>query len=462
MQLTSFAANIRKLSKSRPNFRRDRVAFLLDVAASDTDVSRVPLLGGAALFKASVITSAEMAREVLVEQGDAFVKGPGLSYFARPLLGNGLLSSEREFHRRQRRMMAPAFVHKRIAEYADVIAARTEAAQAGFVDGATVDVAAAAMRLTLEIVGVTLFGAEVGPEADQIGEALTAAMEHAVGALRSFIPIPPTWPTPANRRGLAAIARLDETVYRLIDERRRTGNDRGDFLSMLLFAQDEDDGGTMTNKQVRDEAMNIFLAGHETTANALAWAFHLLAQHPDVRTRLEHEVDTVLGGRTPSLADLKSMPYSLAVFKEAMRRYPPAYVVARRATRPVDVLGHRVAKNEICVVNIIGMHHRAKYFPDPMRFDPSRFLPENEQALAKQAFLPFGAGARICIGNHFALLEGQLALVAMVQRVRLDRLPGAPEVLTEPLITLRPRGGMPMRVTRRMPARAEEPRARAS
>jgi cytochrome P450 len=347
--------------------------------------------------------------------------------------------------------MAPAFVHKRIAEYATVIAARAEVAQAAMPDGQTVDLSAAMMRLTLEIVGATLFGAEVGAEADEIGEALTAAMEHATNALRSVVPIPPTWPTPANRRGLAAIARLDKTVYRLIEERRRSGKDHGDFLSMLLLAQDEGTSAAgMTDKQVRDEAMNIFLAGHETTANALAWAFYLIAQHPAARERLEAEVSAALGGRTPTLADLPAMPYALAVLKEAMRLYPPAYIVARRATRDVTLTGGvRVARNEVCMVNIIGMQRRATYFPEPTRFDPERFLPENEKRLAKQAFLPFGAGPRICIGNHFALLEGQLAIATLAQRVRLDLPAGAPPVDMEPLITLRPKGGMPMRVSRR-------------
>ncbi len=444
---TKAASAAVSMFKTRRRFREDRAGFLLDLAARDLDVVPVRWWGG--LIKVHIIQSAELAHEVLVEHADAFVKGFGLSYFARPLLGNGLLTSERDFHRRQRRMMAPAFVHKRIAEFAGVIGARAEAAQRGFADGATVDVAAAMMRLTLEIVGATLFGAEVGPEADEIGAALTAALEHATSAVRAAIPIPPTWPTPGNRRGLAAIARLDATVYRLIEERRRSGVDKGDFLSMLLAAQDEDDGSVMTDRQVRDEAMNIFLAGHETTANALAWTFYLLAHHPEVRARLEREVDGALEGRTPTLADLGRMPYTLAVLKESMRLYPPAFVVARRATRDVTLRGQRVRKNELCLINIIGMQRRARYFPDPERFHPDRFLPENEKDLTKQAFLPFGAGPRICIGNHFALLEGHLALAAITQRVRLDRLPGAPPVAMDPLMTLRPKGGIPMRVTRR-------------
>ncbi|APR81415.1 cytochrome P450 [Minicystis rosea] len=432
----------------RLRFRRgNRVDSLLEMARHHGDVVRVPWFGG--IVKANIISSADMAHEVLVEQADAFVKGYGLSYFARPLLGNGLLTSERDFHRRQRRMMAPAFVHKRIADYATVIGQRAEATQQGFRDGAVVDFSAAMMRMTLEIVGATLFGAEVGEEAEEIHEALTAAMEQATSAIRAIIPIPPSWPTPGNRRGHRAIARLDRTVYRLIEERRREGGDRGDFLSMLLLAQDEDDGSVMTDKQVRDEAMNIFLAGHETTANALAWGFYLLAQHPEIRERLEREVDAALEGRTPTLADLPRLPFALQVFKEAMRLYPPAFVVARRATRDVIIGGHRMAKNELAIINIIGMHHRPAYYVDPERFDPDRFAPEHEKAMNKRAFLPFGAGPRVCIGNHFAMLEGHLAVAALAQRVRLDLAPGSARVEPEPLITLRPRGGVPMIVRRR-------------
>ena len=241
-------------------------------------------------------------------------------------------------------------------------------------------------------------------------------------------------------------------MYRLIEERRRDGADRGDFLSMLLLAQEEGGGGGVSDRQVRDEAIHIIQARHETTANALTWAFYLLAQHPDARARLEGEVDAALGGRTPTLADLGALPFTLAVFKETMRLYPPAYMVARRALRDVSLHGHPVAKNDLCVVNVIGMHRRPDFFPEPSRFDPERFLPENEKRLAKQAYLPFGAGQRVCIGNHFALLEGHLTLAALAQRVRLDLLPGSARVETEPLITLRPKGGMPMRATRQWPA----------
>ncbi len=423
-----------------------RVDFLLTVPRRHGPIARMSLWGG--LVQSQLVTDPAIAHAVLVEQSDAFMKGLALSYFMKPMLGDGLLSSEGAFHRKQRRMLAPSFMPKRLADYATTIADRSEAAQRTLRDGASVDVNTLMMRLTLEIVGATLFGAEVGAEAEEVHGALTDAMAQMSRMVRSVIPIPPTWPTPGNRRGLRAVARLDRIIYGLIEERRRAGGERHDFLSMLLAARDEA-GGAMTDKQVRDEAMTIFLAGHETTANALTWTFYLLAKHPAVRDRLERELDAHLGGRTPTLADLAKLPYAMMVFKEAMRLYPPAYVIARRALRDVDIEGRHIPKGNLVVINIIGMHHDPVLFPDPERFDPERFTPEAEKALPKNAFLPFGAGPRVCIGNHFALMEGHLALATLAQRVRFELPPSAPPAEMEPLVTLRPRGGMPMTAHRR-------------
>ncbi len=425
-------------------YREDRFRFLTDLA------DRGPILRARmGAFPLVLVTSAEISHEALVEKDADFMKGFGLSVFGRPLLGNGLLTSEGSVHRKQRKLMAPAFVQKRIAEYATEISARTEAAQAPWRDGETVDVAEAMMRLTLEIVGKTLFDAEIGHESAEIGEALTLAMQHIIGSLSSLVPIPPTWPTPRNRRNQGSIDRLDKIVYGMIREHREGGRDRGDFLSMLLLAQDEDDGSTMTDKQVRDEAMTIVLAGHETTANALAWTFYLLAQYPAVRARLEAEVDGVLAGRSPTLADLPKLPYALQIMKEAMRLYPPVYVFARRALHDVTLGGHAVPKGQMVLFNVAGIHRASRYFAEPNRFDPDRFTPAAEKAMQRQTYMPFGAGSRVCIGNHFALMEGQLVLTALAQRLRFDPLPGARRVDTEPLITLRPRGGLPMRAQRR-------------
>jgi len=432
---------------SLPAFRNDRIAFLHRVADEQGDVARARF----GMVPVWILSTAELVQKVLVEHADAFMKGYGMSVFGKPLLGDGLLTSEGELHKRQRRLLAPAFAQKRLAGYAPIMTHLAEATARALDDGATVDVSQIMMRLTLEIAGKTLFGSEIGDEAIEIAQAITEAMEYMITSLNATIPLPPSVPTPRRRRVDKAIARLDETVYRLIRERRAAANDTGDFLSMLLLAQDEGGGG-MSDKQVRDEAMTIFIAGHETTANALSWTFYLLGRHPAARTRLEGELAATLAGRTPTLADLPRLPYTLQVFKEAMRLYPPAYLTTRRALRDIMIGDVPVKKNEVVMLNIAGLHRRKAHFPEPHRFDPDRFAPEAEKKLPRLAFMPFGAGPRVCIGNHFALMEGHLVLATLAQRLRFDPQPGSRRVDPEPLVTLRPGGGMPMLVTRRVSA----------
>ncbi len=427
--------------------RRDRAAVAIRVAREFGDIAELR----AGVMRLTMITSPELVHELLVEKVDDFIKAPGLSYFAKPLLGEGLLTSERDFHKKQRRMMSPMFLHKRIASYAEVMVERTARFAERLRDGQELDVSAAMMALTLEIVGKTLFDAEVGDEAEEIGEAVTAVMEHLMGMLSSVVPTPRSWPTPSNLRNRRAIARLDETIFRMIRERRREGVDKGDLLSMLLLARDEAESSAssdrMDDQQVRDEAMTLFLAGHETTANALSWAFYLLSQNPAAQERMHREIDA-LEGATPTLALLERLPYTLAVFKEAIRLYPPAYVIGRLAVRDTTIGGYRVPKRSVVVVGIIGMHRRPSLFADPDRFEPERFLPEREKTIPKYAYLPFGAGPRICIGNHFALMEGHLLLATLAQRVRFEVRLGL-RVEAEPLVTLRPKGGIPVQVRRR-------------
>ncbi|HEY8079613.1 MAG TPA: cytochrome P450, partial [Labilithrix sp.] len=219
--------------------------------------------------------------------------------------------------------------------------------------------------------------------------------------------------------------------------------DRGDLLSMLLAAQDED-GEVMNDKQIRDEAMTLFLAGHETTANALAWTLYLLAKNPEARAKVEAEVDAL--GHAPSYDELKKLPYTLAALKEGMRLYPPAYIIARRVIEPVTIGEHRLRRNTLALVNVLGIHRRPDLWPDPEAYRPERFLDDAEKQLPRCAYMPFGAGPRICIGNHFALMEGHVILATLAQRVRFDRTTNVP-VETEPLVTLRPKGGVSMRAT---------------
>lgn len=430
--------------------RRDRVGVMRRLARDYGGAVQIRV----GMFKPFFFASPELAHEVLVEHSDAFMKAPALSVFARPLLGRGLLTSEDALHKRQRRMLAPVFVQRRVAKYAEVMADRTERAQARWADGAELDVAEEMMRLTLEIVGKTLFDAEVGADAEEINAAVTEGMGYVMGAVSSLVPVPPFLPTPGNLRNRRVIAGLDAIVYRMIRERRESGEDRGDLLSMMLAARGEDGESRMDDQQIRDEALTLLLAGHETTANALAWSLYLVSRSPEVRERLEAEVDGVLDG-PPTIADLARLPYTLAVLKEAMRLYPPAYGLTRLATRPVKVGGIALARGAIVVVNVLGMHHSTRYFSEPERFEPERFLGEAEQRIPRGAYLPFGAGPRICIGNHFALMEGQISLAGLVRRVRLELVPGQ-TIEPEPLMTLRPRGGIRMRVRRREGAPARE------
>jgi len=425
-------------------FRRDRFKLAVAIGKENRDLVKMRM----GFFDILMASSGRAAHEVLVDHADAFTKSRGLSIFARPLLGDGLLTSEHEAHKRQRRMMAPVFAHKRIAAYGDVMVQKALTAAARLHPGSETDLAEEMMRLTLEIVGKALFDAELGGEASAVGEALTFSMRQMMDAMVRLVPTPPVVPTPGNLRLRHAVRRLDDIVYGMIRERRASGVDRGDMLGMLLATRDADDGTGLGDREVRDQAMTILLAGHETTANALAWAFYLLGQHPEARAKVEREVDAVLDGRPATMADLPNLPYTLSVIKESMRLYPPAYMIGRRASREVTICGARVPRGQVVIVNVIGIHRRTDAFPDPGRFDPDRFAPEREKALPPHAYIPFGAGPRVCIGNHFALMEGQLVLATLAQRLRFELVSKAP-AQTEPLVTLRPKGGLPVRVVAR-------------
>jgi cytochrome P450 len=252
-------------------------------------------------------------------------------------------------------------------------------------------------------------------------------------------------PLPSTLRFNRARTRLDKVIYGIIEERRRSGEDRGDLLSMLLLAQDEEgDGGGMSDLQVRDEAMTIFLAGHETTSNALMWTWYLLAQHPEIFEQLTRELDEVLGDRPPSPADYPRLPYTEMVFAESMRLYPPAWLVGRLAIEDVSLGGFTIPKGAVAIVSQMVTHRDERFWPEPLRFDPLRFTPEAKASRPKFAYFPFGGGPRICIGEGFAWMEGVLLLATLAQRFRVE-LP-VRDVVLQPVITLRAKGGIPMRL----------------
>jgi len=371
-------------------------------------------------FTMVLVNAPELVPEVLIERADDFIKGWVLRVIARPVFGDGLLTSEGELHRQRRRLVAPALAHQRMAHYADVMREHTERMAAGWRDGLRLDIVDAMMHLTLGIVCRALFDVDVPGEADAIGRDITAAQTYAMRRMRYPFPLP-------QGKALAALARLDERIYGIIQARRANVEDRGDLLSMLLLARDEETGAALDDKAVRDEAMTLFLAGHETTALATGYAWHLLARHPWHFDRLRKE----------------GAPFALQVMKESMRLYPPAWGIARTAACDTVIGGFPVREGETIVISQWLLHRDPRFFNDPLRFDPDRFLPEREAQIPKYAYLPFGGGRRICIGNHFALTEGQIILDTIARRFSMEPASSKP-LRFEPMITLRPKGGVPV------------------
>jgi cytochrome P450 len=390
-----------------------------------------------------LVNNPDYIRDVLVTHNRKFMKSEGLQR-AKRLLGEGLLTSEGEFHLRQRRLAQPAFHRQRIAGYAATMVEYAARACDRWRAGETRDIAREMMRLTLAIAGKTLFDANVEGEADEIGKALTTTFELFNTLTLPFRQLLERLPLPASKRFLKARERLDATIYRIINERRASGEDRGDLLSMLIAARDEEgDGSGMTDEQLRDEAMTIFLAGHETTANALTWTWYLLSQHPEIEARFHAEVDDVLKGALPTAEDFPRLRYTEMVFAEAMRLYPPAWVIGRRALEDYQIDGYKIPASSILLMSPYVTHHDARFFPDPFRFDPERWTPEARESRQKFSYFPFGGGPRLCIGESFAWMEGALVLATIAQRFRMRLAPGHP-VEMQPLVTLRPKHGMRM------------------
>jgi cytochrome P450 len=439
------------------DFRRDPLNFLLTVAREHGDVVHLRF-GPQSVF---LVNNPDHIRDVLVTNNRNFIKSRGLQ-MAKRFLGEGLLTSEGEFHRRQRRLSQPAFHRQRMNAYAEVMARSGSIIRDRWQTGETVDIAQEMMRVTLAIVGKTLFDADVESEAAEIRSALTDIMLLFDRITSPFPNLLMKLPLPSNFRFLKARKRLDATIYRIINEHRATGADRGDLLSMLLMAQDEEgDGGGMTDVQLRDEAMTIFLAGHETTANALAWTWYLLAQHPDVEARLHEEIDAQLEGRLPAADDFARLKYTEKVFAEAMRLYPPAWAMGRQALSDYPIDNYIVPAGSIILMSPWVMHHDPRYYPDPFKFDPERWTPPAREARPKFSYFPFGGGPRVCIGEGFAWMEGVLLIATIAQHWSM-RLAAGEKVEPKPMITLRPRGGMRMTLDRRASAGTEPAKALAS
>jgi cytochrome P450 len=427
-----------------PEFRKDRLGLLRRMA-HEGDVCGVHY----GPYSGILFNKPEHMHSILVEHAYDFDKGIIIHQLFRPVLGNGVFCSEGDFHRHQRKLMAPSFQPRHIASYADTMGYYGEQIQQTWTDSAVIDVNEQMTNLTMSIIGKALFDADVFTETDELGAAMTTALAYLTDVTSMLIPLPYSWPTPRSRRTRKAVQVLHRHIRHFIDERRSHPTERNDFVSVLLQARDED-GQPMSDEQVMAECLTLFLAGHETIATALSWTWYLLCQHPEMYQQVQQEVDRVLQGRTPTYADLAHLPYCLQVFKETLRLYPPGYLTARQALHDIEIDGYRVPKGWLVLLAPYTLHRREECFPEPEQFDPERFTPEREKLLPRYAYLPFGAGPRTCIGMHFALMEGQLLLATLAQRVSFALVPDQ-TIEPDPVhhLTLRPTHAVYVTVKRR-------------
>jgi cytochrome P450 len=398
------------------------------------------------------INHPELIEYVLASHARNFVKHYALK-MNRLLLGDGLLTSDGDFWLRQRRLIQPLFHRDRLATYATVMVDYAERLAASWRDGETRDLRADMSRLTLEIIARTLFGADVSGRTREVADALTETAASFNSRVASLFRLPERVPTPGNMRLWRAVGRLDRILYDLI-ERRRTAGSHDDLLAVLQHIRHEDGGGRMTDRQLRDEAMTLFLAGHDTTALTLAWGWYLIAQHPDVADALQAEADAVLGGRSPTAADLPRLSYTERVVQEVMRLYPAAYAMGRQSVEACELGGYRLPAGSTVLMSQWVMHRDPRWFAEPERFHPDRWADGLAKRLPRFAYFPFGGGPRVCIGNTFGMMEAVLVLATLAQRCRFTLVPGPP-VRPSPAITLRPGRGIEAVV--RVVSRKREP-----
>ena len=367
----------------------------------------------------------------------------------RPLLGRGLVLNEGESWLHQRRLMQPAFHRKRLATLAtmmtDEAARLVQRWQTPVAGGSPISISREMTQVTMQIILKSMFSTDIEGEFNDISQAIQVALAQISKRVMSLVSVPESWPTPGNRAFDAAIKTLDTYVYRIIEERRRSGKERDDLLGMLLAARDEDTGEGMSDTQLRDEVMTLFLAGHETTANLLTWAWYLISTNLEVEQRLHAEIDSVLGERLPTMADLPALSYTRMIIDETLRLYPIAWLISRQPNQDDNVGGYRVPAGATVLLSPYVIHHSPAYWENPEQFDPERFSPERSANRPRYAYFPFGGGPRQCIGNSFAQMEAQLIIATIAQSYRLRLLPGE-QVVLKSAITLIPENPIQMTV----------------
>jgi cytochrome P450 len=429
-----------------PEIRRGPLQFLERLAREYGDIARFRFLNN----EGYLLNHPDFIRHVLVENNRNYNKQSFDYQILKPIVGNGLLTSDGDFWLRQRRLIQPSFHKQRIKNFGNIMVESTleMLERWNLSDQRELDISFEMTRLTLTIVGRALFSKDIGQEADVVGEAFSYANEYITNRTRTPLALPISWPTPANQRFRKAKKDLEAVVLEMIAERRSTKNriERPpDLLDMLLQARDERSGEGMTDSQLQDEVMTLMLAGHETTANALTWTWYLLSQNPSAEDRLHEELEVVLAGRSPSIDDISSLPYTSMVVQEAIRLYPPAWIIGRKVVSDDEIGGYHIPAGSTVEMSPYLMHRHTSFWKHPKRFDPERFTPEASEKRPAFSYFPFGGGPRLCIGRDFALLEARLILAGVASKYRLALSPGHPIEL-DPLITLRPKHGMKMRL----------------
>jgi cytochrome P450 len=423
-----------------PQLRRDILGFFEECAREHGDAAYFRV----ANRRTMLLSHPDDIERVLVAENRRFIKNYAL-VFLRPLLGNGLLLNEGPSWLRQRRLVQPAFSKGRVESYAPAMIECTAGLLGEWRAGEVRDIVPAMMQLAMNIASRTLLGSDLNERFGEISRGLEAVQRDFLARFRT--PGPPLYwlPTPANFRLKRTIRQLDQILQALIDERRATGATGGDFLSLLLTARDEEDGQGISDRQIRDEVMTMFLAGHETTANALSWLWYLLGKHREVQHRVQAEVRAVLGDRQPTPVDISRLTFCEQVIREALRLYPPAYVVGRRPIEDVTIGGHFIPAGTNVLMSQWVVHRDPRWFTDPLRFDPDRWEGGLAGRLPKYAYFPFGGGPRVCIGNAFAMFEATLVLAMMAQRFTLELVTPDPIAIL-PAVTLRPGQPIELRV----------------
>ncbi|MCF7990133.1 MAG: cytochrome P450 [Thiohalocapsa sp.] len=430
-------------------FRNDRLRFLAETAEIAPIVRF--RLGPRRCY---LVSDPDLVRDVLVTRHRHMARDPLVRRILEKTLGRGLLTSDGEYWKRQRRMIAPALHLQRVRDYADIMVQHAGAAADRWRDGQEVDVEKEMDGLTLSIVTAALSRADAGGHAATIADTLPPLQEIARRQFDRPLQIPDWLPTPERRRQRQLSDRLSRIVLGEIRERRASDADGDDLLSMMVRMTDAETGERMTDEEIRAEVITLYLAGYETTALSLTYTWYELARRPEIEARLHRELDEVLGDRLPGLDDLQRLPYARMVFKESLRLYPPVYFTVRAVAEPIELGGHAIPKGSVLLVSPFAMHRSPALWDDPQRFDPERFANDAEQAWHKFKYFPFGGGPRICIGNQFALAEGPLILATLARRYRLEPVHPNQALVLDPRITLGVKGGMPMRLRRREPAAA--------